>query len=379
MVLLEFIFWGSLALTAYTLVGYPVLTVLLAALVRKRVDKRPCTPGVSFIIAAYNEERVLEEKLRQTLELDYPSDKLEVIVASDGSTDGTDEIARSFADRGVRLHRTTGRLGKTATLNETVPKATGEILIFSDATGVFNRESIRELVANFADPQVGCVTGRVSYRYGRDVNSRGFQGYQRLAVAVRRAETLFGSQTSVSGSIHAVRRSLYRPARPDFSLDVIDAVHAVIQRHRVVYEYNAVSLEESRSSLVDEFRCRVRIGVRGTAMIPYVLGQLLRHGRFGYAFQMVSHKMLRWWLWLLLLLLLASNMALAGQARFYAVTAVVQAAGYGAAVLGLAAGKRLRLPLLSTASFFVMANAAMAVGAIKGLAGRRMAKWEPVR
>lgn len=374
------VFWCSTGLAFYTLCLYPLLAMTLAAIVRRHVKKGPFTPRLTLIIAAYNEERAIRQKLEHTLALDYPKDKLEVIVASDGSADRTDEIVREFAHRGVRLFRTEGRLGKTATLNAAVATATGDILVFSDATGRYNSEALRELASNFNDPTVGCVTGRVAYRYGTDATSKGFSGYQKIAVAVRMAETRFGSQTSVSGSIHAIRRELYRPADPGFTLDVANAVHTVIGGLRVVYERNAVSLEESRENMGDEFRCRVRISVRVNSMIPYILRQLFGHGRLGYAFQMISHKILRWWLWFLLCASLITNTLLIGQGRVYAVLAVVQLSLYGLGLAGLLVQRlKIRLPLVPTLSFFIMGNTAMCVGAIKRLVGRRMPTWQPVR
>ncbi|MBN2445610.1 MAG: glycosyltransferase family 2 protein [Phycisphaerae bacterium] len=380
MLAVEILFWLSVGAALYTLAVYPTLTLVLAAVVRKEVDKKAIEPRVSFIIAAYNEEAAIAEKIKQTLELDYPRDRLEVIVASDGSTDRTDEIVESFADQGVRLFRGKGREGKTGMLNRAVATATGEIVIFSDATGVYSSQAIRELVANFHDARIGCVTGKVAYRYGEDSTSQAFKGYQRFAVAVRRAETRFGSQTSVSGSIHAIRRSLYQPANPAFSLDVVDAVHAVSQGYRVVYETEAVSVEESRTSMMDEFRCRVRIGVRATSSVLYIVGQLIGHRRFGYAFQMISHKIMRWWLWCFLLLALVTSIALAWDSPFYAAVAALQGLFYLTGLMGcLASRLKTSVPLVPTITLFVAANAAMACGAIKALAGKRMSAWEPVR
>lgn len=380
MITLAVVFWLAAGLAVYTLVGYPLLSVVLASIVRREVRKGPITPKVTMIIAAYNEEEAIAKKLQDTLDLDYPADELEIIVASDGSTDRTDEIVQSFADRGVRLYRGPGRQGKTATLNGAVQQATGEILVFSDATGVYNRQSIRALAGNFNDPTIGCVTGRVTYRYGEDSTSKGFKFYQRFAVAVRMAETHFGSQTSVSGSIHAMRRELYRQANPAFSLDVINAMHTVAQGCRVAYEADATSLEESRTCLRDEFRCRIRISVRGTSMIPYVLKQLLRRGRLGYLFQFISHKLLRWWLWFLLAVMLLSSAALMPVSPVYVAAFVAQVLWYGLGLIGmLTIGRRHKIPGVSSVAFFVMANAAMCVGAVKALAGGRMPKWEPVR
>lgn len=377
---MHWFFWISAAFVAYTLLGYPLIALLLAGFGRRSVRSAEFTPSVSFIIAAYNEEAVLAEKIRQTLVLDYPAEKLEILVASDGSTDRTDEIALSFADRGVKLFRSNDRRGKTHTLNGAVAAATGEIIVFSDATGVFSPNAIRLLVSHFADSAVGCVGGRVTYRYGADATSKGFSLYQRFAVAVRSAESAWGSETSVSGSIHAIRRDLYRPSDPAFSLDVIDPVHTVAAGRRVLYERDAISLEESRTRPRDEFRARVRIAVRGISMVPYVLRMLLWPPRPTYLFQMVSHKFFRWWLWLFLLVLFMSSALLAPLGGFYMWAFLVQAAAYACGVIALlSAFAGIRLPGLSTLSLFVLGNSAMAVGAIKALFGHRMPKWEPVR
>lgn len=380
MLLLEVVFWTAVALVAYTLIGYPLLALLLSVVARRPTRREAITPTVSFIIAAYNEEAVIGEKLEQTLALDYPKDRLEIIVASDGSTDRTDQIVLGFADRGVRLFRSNDRLGKTHTLNGAVAAASGEIIVFSDATGEFSPGAIRDLVAHFADPTVGCVTGRVAYRYGRDVTSSGFRLYQRFAVAVRMAESAWGSETSVSGSIHAMRRGLYRPADPAFSLDVINAVHTVAAGQRVLYERAAVSLEESRTRLQDEFRVRVRIAVRGISMVPYIVRTLLRPARPAYLFQMISHKFFRWWLWMFLLAALVSHAFLATRGGFYGWTFAVHAGAYAIAGVALAAGLRnVRLPGLSGPSLFLLGNVGMAVGAVKAWRGQRMPRWEPVR
>ncbi len=377
---MHWFFWISAAFVAYTLLGYPLFALLLAGFGRRSVRSAEFTPSVSFIIAAYNEEAVLAEKIRQTLVLDYPAEKLEILVASDGSTDRTDEIAISFADRGVKLFRSNDRRGKTHTLNGAVAAATGEIIVFSDATGVFSPNAIRLLVSHFADSAVGCVGGRVTYRYGADATSKGFSLYQRFAVAVRSAESAWGSETSVSGSIHAIRRELYRPSDPAFSLDVIDPVHTVAAGYRVLYERDAIALEESRTRPGDEFRARVRIAVRGISMVPYVLQMLLWPPRPTYLFQMVSHKFFRWWLWLFLLVLFMSSALLAPLGGFYMWAFLVQAAAYACGVIALlSAFAGIRLPGLSTLSLFVLGNSAMAVGAIKALLGHRMPKWEPIR
>jgi cellulose synthase/poly-beta-1,6-N-acetylglucosamine synthase-like glycosyltransferase len=380
MIILPILFWMAIVGIVYTLLIYPFLTIVLAAIVRRKVDKKPVILPVSFIIAAYNEEQVIADKIEKTLALDYPSDKLEIIIASDGCTDRTDEIVRSFATRGVKLNRVEGRKGKNNALNETVKIATGDILIFSDATSVFNYEAIRELVANFNDPAVGCVTGRVAYSYGKDVTSRGFKFYQKFVVRIRRSETYFGSQTSVSGAIHAIRRDLFRPVNPIHSADIIDAVHTVTQGYRVIYENNAVAVEESRTSIKEEFQCRLRIGIRSMSMTSYILSQLAGSRKFAYMFQMISHKIFRWWLWSFLLVAFIMNLVLVFYSPIYLILACVQAVLYVMGILGIIlSSRRLRLPFLDTFAYFLLANSAMSLATFKYFTGKRMATWEPVR
>jgi len=379
----EIAFWIAAVWIAYVLVLYPGLTVVVGSMLQRvrkpiRGDE---TPRISFLISAYNEEKVIAHKLRLTLELDYPPDRIEVIVVSDACTDRTDEIVKELGDPRVRLHRVEGRVGKTAALNSAALTATGELLVFSDATGQYSHNALRALAARFADPSVGCVSGRVVYRYGHDVTSQGFRGYQKVAVAVRQAENSFGDQTSVSGSIHAVRRELFRPSAPAFSPDVLDAVHTVVHGRRVVYEAEAVSLEDSRSSSSQEFKARVRISVQNNAMAPYIARELVRSRRFFYLFQMVSHKLMRWWLWLPLSSALVSSLALATESAAFRAVAAAQLAFYAVAVAGLARewSSRRFGAIAAVASFFVMGNVAMCVGTIQGLLGAERAAWEPQR
>ena len=378
----ELAFWLAAAWVAWALVLYPALAIALGSLPRRRRAATPgaAAPRVSFIISAYNEERSIGEKVRDTLALDYPPDRLEVIVASDGSTDRTDDVVREIGDPRVVLHRVEGRVGKTAALNSACAAASGDVFVFSDATGKFSKDALRVLASALADPAVGCVAGRVVYRYGRDATSEGFKGYQRIAVAIRRAESRFGDQTSVSGSIHAVRRECFRPSPPHASPDVLDAVHAVVAGRRVLYAAGAVSVEESRSRPHDEFRARVRISIQNNGMARYVLRELVRARRWFYLFQMVSHKMMRWWLWAPLLVLLVSSLVLAPGSPWYAAAAVVQLGGYALAVAGVLAGPASRwLRPLSLPGFFVVGNAAMCVGTFRYLLGAEKAAWEPQR
>ena len=336
-------------------------------------------PTLTLIIAAYNEEDAIAEKIERSLALDYPEDKLEILVADDGSTDRTNEIVRSFSHRGVRVHRCEGRVGKTVTLNEAVSAANGEILVFSDATTVYGPGSLRELAANFADPEVGCVTGRVAYHYGEDVASSGFRVYQRFAVAVRRAEGRFGSITSVSGAIHALRKELFRPAAPEFTPDLSNPVHTVVRGCRVLYENDAVGLERSRTRFRDEYQARVRNAILHNSMISYIVRELISAGRLAYLFQMVSHKFLRWWLGPLLLLALLTNLILIPHGTLYAILGAPARTPGPRGLCSRQRGIDRRIPGASSLAFFLVGNAGTCVGILHFLRSGGMKTWEPLR
>jgi cellulose synthase/poly-beta-1,6-N-acetylglucosamine synthase-like glycosyltransferase len=368
------------ALLAYTFVGYPLLVRLLARFAPRPYAPAPCEPTVSFLIAAYNEEAVIAGKLENTLALDYPAGKLEIVVASDGSTDGTHAVVARFAERGVRLFVPEGHLGKTGTANAAVPTTRGEILVFSDATGMYNREALRALVRSFADPLVGAVTGRVLYRYDESATAQGFAAYQRLVVPQRRAESVFGSETSVSGSIHALRRERFEPAPPELSFDIVHPLHVALAGQRTVYEADATSLEDARSRPEDEFRSRVRIAVRMWSFVPYLLPRLPRCRDRMYVFQVISHKLLRWLSAPLLALAAASAALLATRGGVSVLPLLALAFAAGAAALGwLAARLGRSAGPFAAALVFATLELAYLVGLARWLRGARFAGWRPER
>src|SRR5438105_7093259 len=260
MIVAKIIFILSLLLVAYAYAGYPVLIFILSRLFHRPVHKAEITPKVSLIITAYNEERDIAAKLENTLALDYPADKLEIIVASDCSTDRTDEIARSFARRGVRLHRQAERLGKTAAQNEAVALARGEIILFSDATTLYREDVLRAMLPNFADESVGCVAGRLIYvdptASGVGRGAKSYWGYETfLKTHESRACSLIGA----SGCLYAVRRAAYVPMYHEACSDFLIATVMVEQGLRAVYEPDAVCTEETNRRADKELRMRVRV------------------------------------------------------------------------------------------------------------------------
>lgn len=381
-VLFKLLFWSATAALFYTYVGYPLLLLVVSRL-RPRVVKRDpaLTPTISVVITAYNEERDLAAKLDNTLALDYDPAKLEVIVASDCSSDRTDEIARSFASRGVKLHRQAERLGKTAAQNAAVEKAAGEIVVFSDATSLYRSDVLRELVPNFADPTVGCVAGSLIYVDPAQTNvGRGALSYWDYEVFLKQCESRVRSLIGVSGCMYAVRRSAYIPLYNEACSDFLIATKMVEQNLRAVLEPAAICTEETNQAGPREFHMRVRI-------IAQTYTDLWRHRamlnplRSGfYAVQLLSHKVMRYLVPVFLILLLTSSLALATSSRFYAAIALMQICFYLAALAGWAferAGKQIRL--LALPQYFTLANVAALIAYYKFIRGERYASWEPFR
>jgi cellulose synthase/poly-beta-1,6-N-acetylglucosamine synthase-like glycosyltransferase len=377
----ELVLWLSAGALFYTYAGYPVLLFLLSKMRPHPVRRGEFLPTVSLIITAYNEEKDLHAKLENTLALDYPRERLEIIVASDGSTDRTDEIARGFSSRGVRLIRPQERLGKTAAQNAAVAVAKSEIILFSDATSLYPADVVRQILPSFADATVGCVAGRLVYvdpsqsRIGRGAQS--YWGYESF---LKIFESRIGSLIGASGCLYAVRRSAYMPLHHEACSDFIIATKMVEQGLRAVYEPGAVCTEETNRQPAKEMKMRVRI-------ITQTFSDLWRHRammnpfRSGfYAVQLWSHKVMRYFVPFFLLSFLGASAALAAGSIPFRVLFALQLLGYGAGLLAWAldhAGMRSRL--LAFPQYFLLANLASLIGLYKFLRGERYARWEPIR
>jgi hypothetical protein len=376
-------FWGALALIAWVYVGYPVVLGMAATLRRRPVRKAPIEPTVSLVICAYNEARHMRRKLGEVLALDYPAERLEVLVASDGSTDGTDDIVRQFAPR-VRLLTLGRRGGKTAAQNAAVAQATGEIVVFSDVTTVYGRGNLRAMVANFADPTVGCVSGDLLYRRdpehaspeadGRAV----FWSYERQ---LRLWESQLHSMIGAAGCAYAMRRALYVPLDPAVISDFVEPGKVTERGWRTVLEPGAPALEpvESRS-LGEELHRRARIitrGLRGAFHMPALLNPL-RHPWF--AIELWSHRVLRWLVPVFLLVLLAASVALAPRHPLYAVVLAAQLLVYGAGAGAWALERlRVRIPGAFVPLYFCLVNLAPLLALTWLARGEKKILWETGR
>ncbi|HMX28902.1 MAG TPA: glycosyltransferase family 2 protein [Blastocatellia bacterium] len=379
--MLEVIFFGAIFLIAYAYLGYPATVYVLSRLFPRAVRRATITPRVSFIIAAHNEERDIAAKLDNTLALDYPADRLEIIVASDCSSDGTEEIVRGYADRGVRLFRQEERHGKTVAQRRAVRMASGEILVFADATTRNAPDALRKLVRAFADPEVGCVAGQLMYVDGEtSAVGQGCRSYWDYEKFIKASESRLNSLIGVSGCLYAVRRSHFAQLTQDMIDDFVIATEMHLAGLRTVYEPDAVAMEDTNKRARDEFRMRVRV-IEQTLTALHRYRAVLNPWQHGwFAFQLLGHKALRYGVPLLLPAVFISNALLLGRDEIFQHAFLAQAALYGAAAAGAIANRlNLRIGPLALPYYFVLANAASLMGVLKFLTGGSHVVWTPIR
>jgi cellulose synthase/poly-beta-1,6-N-acetylglucosamine synthase-like glycosyltransferase len=374
------VFAGAVALIAYTFVGYPALVAALARLRPRplRADE-PIEPLVSLIVVAHNEEAVIAERLRNCLALDYPRERLELIVAADGSDDGTATAARAFED--VKVLHEPERRGKLHAMNRAARGARGDVLVFSDANNRYGPETLRELVAPFADPSVGLVTGRKAIDDGSGRALDQAEGlYWRYESRLKEWESRSGSVTAVAGEIIAFRRDAFPEAPPGSIVDdFAQAMLAAAAGWRIVYAPAAVSLEAASATLEDEATRRARIvSGRGQALMRLLPLVARRNPR--YAFRVVSHKGLRPLVPYAIVAAALSSLPLVGQRRWARAAVAAQAVFYSAAAAGLVGertGRRSRLLYLPY--WFCRMNLATLAGLADFARGRHDAVWVRVR
>ncbi len=364
---------GAGFLLAYHFVLYPAFMALLA---RRAAPAVPASlpdaelPTVSLIIAAYNEERVIGRKIRESLDLDYPHDRLQIIVVSDGSDDGTHAIAQGFADRGVLALHDPPRRGKSAALNRGVAAATGEVVLFSDANNHFSADAVRVMVRHFQDEGVGGVCGRKSILGDDDRQASDGDGlYWRYEAALKASESALGVMTTADGEIFAIRRRLWEPIPVDVINDDAEITFALVRGgYRIVYEPDAVSSELASAQLEEDFRVKVRMIAGGFQTVQNHWRQLLPPTTpFAWAF--LSHKLLRWLVPVLLLIALGASLALVNT-PLGALAVCAQVLFYGVACLGWF-GRR-RGPVATwqyVPLYFSLMNVAALLGLHRFLAG----------
>jgi cellulose synthase/poly-beta-1,6-N-acetylglucosamine synthase-like glycosyltransferase len=375
-----FLFWTSIFLIVYIFILFPALVLLRGLLVRRPYRIADITPKLSMVIAAYNEAGTIRAKLENILSLDYPPGLLEVLIASDGSIDGTDEIVGSYANRGIKL-LSLPRMGKNAALTKAALAATGEILVFSDANSMYAPGALRALVHPFADPKVGGVVGNQIYKFDKrnaptSAGERGYWDFDRL---LKQFQDRAGSVTSATGSIYAIRRKLFQPI---IELSVVDdfmtSTGVILQGFRLVFASDAVSYEDVAESKKLEFSRKVRITLQGLKSVR-LRAELLNPFRYGfYAVQLFSHKLLRRLIVFPLIVLLVTSTLLWGHGLFYQLAAITQFGFYTLAVIGFVfEGQGVgKVKMFSIPFYFTLIYAAVLIAVIKLLLGQQIRQWE---
>lgn len=382
--MIETMFWMAIGVVNWVFIGYPLLLSILNKILRVPAIQEPnVEPTVSLIIAAYNEEKSIGRKIENSLTLDYPKDKLEIIVFSDASTDRTDEIVKSYERKGVKLVRIEGRKGKVFCKNEVAKIASGEILVFSDANSMYEACAIKQLVKHFSNPAVGCVGGELRYKYEGQVMGEGL--YWRYEQWIKRMEGSSGDLTTINGAIYAIKKDVFEPLPVDVPDDFGTALLVRAKGFKVVHEPNAVAWEETAPNVKAEMKRRVRM----VAQASYCLLRkarfrtLLNPFKYGFfAIQLWSHKVLRWFTGVFLILSFLLNIFLYRKGVFFAITFWGQVFFYTLAVWGIIqeVGLRKQAPkLIHITSYFVLSCYAMLRGLCKGLRGKTYVTWTPAR
>lgn len=369
-----------LLLGVYPYVLYPLCVAAFGRLRPKPVRaSEDFLPSVTVVTSAYNEVHHIYASVTNKLQQDYPPDRLNIIVVSDGSEDGTDEAVRRISDPRVKLLRQEPRQGKTAALNRAFAEATGQIVIIADANSMYRADAVRRLVRNFSDPLVGYVTGRMVYvNPDGSLVGDGCSAFMKYENALREAETRLGSIVGVDGGVDAVRRSLYRGLRPDQLPDFVLPLDVVEQGYRVVYEPDAQLNEETLTTGSSEYRMRVRVALRALWALWDKRG-LLNPTRSGvFSWQLLSHKVLRYLAFVPLSIAMALNWYLAPEGTVYMLgiaaqilfAALVLAAVVGPRAIGQSAPGRYCF-------YFFLLNWASAVALVRFLRGQKQVLWQP--
>ena len=363
----ELIFWVAVGIVLYGYLGYPVLLFIRTRWWSRPVSAGPMTPRVSLIVTVHNAENVIGDKIADCLALHYPAERLEILVASDGSTDSTNDVVRQVKDRRVRLVALSQRQGKEAAQREAIACASGEILVFTDAGVRITPTALRAMLENFSDDTVGCVSGvdRVLNEAGETIGESAFVRYETF---LKNLESLSGSIVGNSGWFFAVRRSLCDVWPERMASDFTMLLRTIRRGKRGVVESRAIGCAVATLSDAREFQRKVRTMVRGMVVLS-AHRDLLNPLRFGFfAIQLVSHKLFRWLLPFFLLVTLGSNALLAPNSIFYQFTLAAQVVFYGLGAL---------VPVARVPRFFVISSIAALVAWWKFLTGERFVVWEP--
>ena len=381
---MTFVFWTLIFLICYCYFGYPVVVACLSYIPRRPIEKGECEPAVSVILSIWNEEDVIKSKIKNLLSLDYPAEKIEILIGSDGSSDQTNDMIRQFIDPRVHLIEDAQRRGKMATLNDLVKKAKNEIIVFTDARQIFERDAVKVLVSNFNDSQVGCVSGELMFSKKDGATARGINLYWNYEKFIRRAESHVHSMLGATGAIYAIRRELFTEIPEDIVLDDMFVPFKIIQSgYRAVFDSSAIAYDEVADSSREEHRRKART-LFGNYQIFWVFREMFNPAKSPIAFQLFSHKLLRVLIPLFMVALFFINWSLTGE-LLYQMLFDLQKLFYIMAVIGGLA-RHQKYGILKTVSkvcyipyVFCLLNFSALIGFLRFFAARQDITWEKAR
>lgn len=370
----EWVFWASACLVAYAYAGYPLLLWVLSSSERSDPLRPLHQPTVSLIVPAHNERATIGRKLENTLALRYPAHKMEILIVSDGCSDGTPDVIRRQADGRVQLIELPERQGKAGALNAALDRARHDIVVFTDASILLDPDALDALVQPFARPDVGCVSGedRIDGPAGEGL-------YGRYELFLRRLESRVHSIVGASGSLYAQRRVLCAPFEPGLAPDFLSVLRTVERGYRAVTAPGARGVMAAVASPGDEFRRKVRTILRGIttlARFPHLLNPLASGA---FAFELLSHKLARWMVPFFLCALLGASAMLAPQSVWYAAALAAQVGFYGSALAVFAGGRLARSLPVRVSVYFTTVNLATLSAWVKYASGVRQEIWSPSR
>ena len=377
---MEFTFWTILFLITYSLFGYLAVIRIMSKISRKkRLCDETYLPDVSMVISAYNEEKVIEKKIRNFLEIDYPEEKIRLFIGSDGSNDGTNEILKRYEGEKIKISLYEQRRGKTAVLNNLIPQTEGSIIIFSDADTFYQPDAVKKIVRHFADKNVGAVCGRLilSNPDEKNVGGWGEKIYWVYENKIKQIEGIIKTTIGATGGIYAIRKSLFNkvPENKNIACDFFTPVKIAGSGFDVIYEGEAKAAEKTAMSIRKEFSRKIRIGVQNFRVIPMLVPYLNPLKGF-IAFGLWSHKIIRWFTPFLLISLFVINVLLADK-PFYKAVLIVQAVFLIFTLIGFILqffGKKMFI--FSAPFYYITINAALFIAFFKSIFTTQKPTWE---
>lgn len=377
---MKVVFWLMVFLIAYSYFGYPIILIILGLRKEKKVSKREIIPTVTLLIPVYNEERIIREKIENSLDLDYPCNKLEIVVASE-STDRTNEIVREYADRGIVLYSFKKREGKQATIYQSLPLAKGDIIVFSDVNGMYRKDALKKIMRNFADTRVGCVVGQLRYINPKEAPIGESESlYWKYENILKKLESKIGSVLGANGPIYAIRKSLYKPLSKYRGDDFELPIRIALQGYLVIWEPEALSTEETRQASIEEFKRKIRIVAWVWKSALILLKESFKSFKYLLVFEIISHRILRYLVPVFLTGILIGNIFLL-KYPFYRIIFAIQNIFYLMAILGYAQERKEKKvnKVFNISYYFCLVNLAAFIALTKAITGKQKCIWEKIR